>query len=344
MIPVGASMSDSPHSAFRVPRSALDRRGFLRLGLAAGAGALLRGAPAGAGADRARVAVATGGKLFADDRTLRAESVRQLVDAAVGSVMGETNPAEAWKRLVRPDDVVGIKVNCLAGERLSTRIEVVRAIAAAVANAGVPGNHIIVWDRYRNDLVRAQYPASDRSRFLCMGNDDCRFEERLTMQGEIGSFFSRFATELCSVIINVPVFKDHDLAGVSLSLKSAFGAIHNPNKYHLGNLQQAIADVNRVACLRRKTAIHICDATFGCYHTGPTPKPQFIERLGTIFASRDPVALDTVAWQKIEELRKAHNLETLAGSKRDPRHIALAAEAHIGVNDPARIDVVKVEV
>jgi len=336
-------MSDVPHSAFRVPRSAVDRRGFLKLGLAAGAGALLRGAPAGAGADRSRVAVATGAKLFADDHTLRAESVRQVVDAAVASAMGETNPAEAWKRLVRPNDKVGIKVSCLAGERLSTRIEVVQAIAAAVADAGVPGNRIIVWDRYRNDLVRARYPASDSSRFLCLGNDFCDYEEQLTMQGEIGSRVSRFATELCSVIINVPVFKDHDLAGVSLSLKSAFGAIHNPNKYHFANLQQAIADVNRVACLRRKTVIHICDATFGCYNGGPTPAPRWIERLGTVYASRDPVALDAVAWQKIEELRKAHNLETLVGTKRDPRHIALAAQAAIGTNDPAKIDVAKVE-
>jgi hypothetical protein len=201
-----------------------------------------------------------------------------------------------------------------------------------------------VWDRKLSDLTRAGYPAEGCDDFKCVGNDDrvLGYQPPLVEIGEIGSFFPRLVTDTCSVIINVPVLKDHDLAGVSVCLKSFFGAIHNPNKYHLGNLQQAIVDVNRQDDIRRKTVLHICDATFGCYNGGPTPAPKWIERVGMVYASRDPVALDQTAWQKIEELRKAKGLEPLLGSKREPKHIALAAEAKLGTNDPARIELLKV--
>jgi len=322
----------------------LGRRELLKAGLAAGAGALLPAARSLAAADKTRVVAASSPKVFRDERTLDQAAVQELVDKAVASLLGEKDATAAWKRLAKPSDTVGIKVNCLAGTKLSTRIEVVRAIADGLRRAGVPAKQILVWDRKKGDLARAKYPLDDRREFRCVGNDQVGFHDRLILKGEIGSLFSKLVTHHCSVIINVPVFKDHDLAGVSVALKSFFGAIHNPNKYHFGNLHQAICDVNRVRQICGKTVVHLCDATFGCAHAGPTPAPRWLERLGTIYASRDPVALDQCAWQKIEALRKARGLPPLVGSKREPRHIALAAKHFVGTNDPERIDLTTVEV
>jgi uncharacterized protein (DUF362 family) len=318
-----------------------NRRDFLTTSLAAGA-ALATGLPVRAAEGKARVVVAKSDKVFADERRLDPAATQELVDRAVAALLGETDATAAWKALVKPDDTVGIKVNCLAGDRLSTRIEVVRAIADGVRRAGVPARRLFVWDRKRGDLARAAYPLDDTSAFRCVGNDDAGFDEDVVTQGVIGSLFSTLVTRRCTAIINVPVFKDHDLAGISVALKSFFGAINNPNKYHFDELQQAIVDVNRARPLRGKTVLHLCDATFGCAHTGPTPRPQWIERMGTVYAARDPVALDHVAWQKIEALRKARGQPSLVGSKREPAHVALAAKAGLGTNDPARIEVVEV--
>ncbi|MFP4055304.1 MAG: DUF362 domain-containing protein [Candidatus Brocadiia bacterium] len=341
-------MTPRPHAQRLTPgpASALGRRAFLKAGLAAGAGALT-GCEAGAErAAKSRVVEAHSEKVFADGGGLDFRATRHLVDAAVARLVGETRATEAWKRLVGPDDVVGIKVNCLAGRRLSTRIEVVRAVADGVRRAGVKPERIVVWDRKLNDLVRAAYPVRDHSDFVCIGNDHRKYGYggRLVLEGEIGSLFSRLVTRYCSVIINVPVFKDHDLAGVTLGLKSAFGAIHNPNKYHFANLHQAIVDVNKVAALRKKTVLHLCDATFGCYHGGPTPSPRYIERLGTVYAARDPVALDFCAWQRIEALRKAKGQPPLAEAERKPDHIAIGARESLGTDEPTHMELVKLEV
>lgn len=334
----------NPKSGIWNLQSGMDRRSFLRAGIVAATALGTR--PARGQQAKSRVVAASSSKLFAEGNALREPVVQELVNGAICALAGEKDPTEAWRQFVKPGDVVGIKVNCLAGARLSTRIEVVRAIARSLHRLGVRPNRIFVWDRKRDDLVRARYPLEDASAFTFVGNDDrtLGFGPPIIMMGEIGSFFSRLVTDACSVLINVPVLKDHDLAGVSLSLKSAFGAIHNPNKYHFGNLQQAIVDVNRVPDLRRKTVLHLCDATFGCYHGGPTPAPKWVERLGTVYASRDPVALDFSLWQRMEELRKAAGLPSLVGSKREPKHIALAAEHRLGTNDPDRIEILKLEV
>jgi len=342
----------------------LGRREFLKTGLAAGtllAGGgtgilpvLAAGGPALSGAEgtpappeKTRVVAASSPNVFGEGRELKQDAVQKLVDAAVCALTGEKEAAAAWRYFVKPNSIVGIKASCLAGERLSTRIEVVRAISRGLQAAEVRSHRIYVWDRKLADLTRAGYPAEGRDDFKVVGNDDriLGFGPPLIEVGEIGSFFSKLVTDACSVIINVPVLKDHDLAGVSVCLKSFFGAIHNPNKYHIPDtlLQQAIADVNRQDDIRRKTVLHICDATFGCCHAGPTPAPKWIDRIGTIYASRDPVALDHTAFQKIEELRKAKGLAPLLGSKREPRHIPLAADANLGTIDPARIELVKVE-
>ncbi|MFC1805763.1 DUF362 domain-containing protein [Planctomycetota bacterium] len=320
------------------------RRAFVRMGLAAGAGALLQPGSGRAAGDKTRVVAASSKKVFKDERTLDQRVVQELVDGAVARLMGESDATAAWKRVAKPSDVVGIKVNCLAGTKLSTRIEVVRAIADGLRRAGVPAKSILVWDRKTGDLERAKYPLDDRSQFRCVGCDTAGFHGQLILKGEIGSLFTKLVTHHCSVIINVPVFKDHDLAGVSVALKSFFGAIHNPNKYHFANLHQAIVDVNRVRYIAAKTVLHICDATFGCAHGGPTPAPKWLERMGTVYATRDPVALDRTAWDKVEALRKARGLASLVGSKREPKHIALAAERLLGTNDPSKIELVKLGV
>ena len=38
-----------------------------------------------------------------------------------------------------------------------------------------------------------------------------------------------------TAVINVPQVKDHGICGMTLAMKNFFGAIHNPNKYHIGN-------------------------------------------------------------------------------------------------------------
>ena len=138
------------------------------------------------------------------------------------------------------------------------------------------------------------------------------------------------------MLINIPVLKDHDGAGVSIALKNMYGVIHNPNKYHPNGCDPYIADVNMLPEIRAKLRLHICDATTACLR-GPGFKPEFTWQQNALIMSQDPVALDQTGWQIIERKRAEKGLKTLTAEGRAPRYIATAADAEhrLGINDLA---------
>ena len=74
--------------------------------------------------------------------TLRSEEVsparcRQAVANALVAATGAGSAERSLASLFRPSDVVGLKVNCLAGRRLSPRVELVEALVELLAAAGV---------------------------------------------------------------------------------------------------------------------------------------------------------------------------------------------------------------
>ena len=73
-----------------------------------------RSAPA-----RPLVAVARRQGMRLPGDALDAEKLREALGAVVARAAGEATPVEAMRRLFKPSDVVGIKVNCIAGRGLS---------------------------------------------------------------------------------------------------------------------------------------------------------------------------------------------------------------------------------
>ncbi|MCK4965433.1 DUF362 domain-containing protein, partial [bacterium] len=262
-------------------------------------------------------------KAFTYDRRI----ISSLLDKTMKNLYGTDNALDAWEMVANPSDVVGLKVNCLSGRRMSTSLELTDVIIKNLKKAGVKKKNIIIWDRMNIDLERAGYEIKTRgSGVKCFGNDAAGFESDLSIYGEIGSLLSRTLTEYCSVIIDVPVLKDHGIVGVTISLKNFFGAIHNPNKYHekLGN--PYIADLWLAPVIRQKTKLIICDALTAQYEGGPPYKPQWVWEFNGILSGRDPVALDYVGWDIIERKRKEMGLKSLKDSNREPVYIRTAGD------------------
>jgi hypothetical protein len=58
-------------------------------------------------------------------------------------------------------------------------------------------------------------------------------------------------------------------------------------------------------------------------------------------ASVDPVALDRVAFDRIEAARRERKLPSLVGSTREPRWIRTAREKGLGTDDPDRFRLIE---
>ena len=74
-----------------------------------------------------------------------AEVVQRMLDDAVRALLGENDAVKAWKTLIRPEDVVGIKTN--AWRYIPTTAEVEQALKRRVMDAGVAEDRIGIDDR-----------------------------------------------------------------------------------------------------------------------------------------------------------------------------------------------------
>jgi len=277
--------------------------------------------------------------------TVRRASVDQvlpLLDRGIEALFGG-RAEDVWGELIKPDDVVGIKVNGLAGRGMSTRPVLVDALIRRLEGAGVPHRQIVIWDRLCADLKRAGFTLNTGGNDVrCYGNDVGGYGRELTLFRSIASLVARTLTQTCSVIINVPVLKDHGICGVTLAMKNFFGAIHNPNKYHIDVGDPYIADLNALPVIRQKTVLTVGDAISAQYEGGPPFMPHWTWDYGGLLLATDPVAMDAVGWGILEEKRTERGLPSLRETKRVPTYIATAAGLDLGTDDIRQIEVKRV--
>ena len=103
------------------------------------------------------VVEAIGKEIWKDDQ-LDEDAVSELFDQAMMKLTGRASAKEAWRDIVLPDDIVGIKINPLGGPELSTHSIIVDKIIEGLYSAGVLHKHVIIWDRFEEHLLNAGYP------------------------------------------------------------------------------------------------------------------------------------------------------------------------------------------
>jgi hypothetical protein len=124
---------------------ALDRRGFLQVGSAAAAAGLLGVGRAEAADAKARVVLVRRREVLGADGRVSGPVIHEMLNEAVAALLGEKDAGAAWRRLVKPSDVVGVKSNVWG--RLPSPPELEQAICDELARAGVRPENVAVDDR-----------------------------------------------------------------------------------------------------------------------------------------------------------------------------------------------------
>ncbi|MDI6783064.1 MAG: DUF362 domain-containing protein [bacterium] len=278
----------------------------------------------------------------AEDGTVNRSVLAQMVNQGMVHLTGKKSSGDAWKMYFKPTDVVGIKVNCIAGKNMSTRPELVDEIISGLKSAGVKEDNIIIWERTTHELKGVGYIINkDAAGVKCYGTDG-NYDEKPTQQGSVNGKLSRILSEKITTLINVPILKDHGAAGVTIAMKNHYGSIHNPGEYHRTNCDPYCADLNAIPEIKNKTRLIICDAIRALANGGPGDRPKYRFNYQGILFSTDPVAIDYQGWQIIEAQRKEFGLPTLTEQGRPPKYIETAAKLGLGTNDPSKMQVIQV--
>jgi uncharacterized protein (DUF362 family) len=328
------------------------RRDFLKtcvvgaVALSASDLAIAKKAVPTAAMDKSKVVIARDEMLNGAGTSPDSARVGKLLDRAMQSFFGARDPVTPWKKSVHPGEVVGLKVNTIAGPGLSTNRVLIEAICERLKQAGVEPGNIVVWDRWNRELERTGYDVSNdsnRERFLGTDSKEFGYEEEPASFGSVTTHLSKLLTRACDCMINVPLLKDHEIAGVTGAMKNMYGVVDKPFLLHGNNGSPYIADLYAIPAIKDKCRFAICDAFTGAYNGGPMFSPQFTWKYNGLIVARDPVAMDYTLWQTIERKRTEMGLKSLEEVGRPPKHIAIAADAQhrLGTNDPKRIALIE---
>jgi len=321
-----------------------------------GAGLVAGQSGAGAGkSERSIVAVVNHGQATDDDGAGRPEVVGSMVDRTMLAFTGKETVEEAWAGLVSADDVVGIKVNVRGGPRMSTQPCVVASIVAGLQAVGVKEQNILIWDAWNRELPPAGYAINESDQGIrCygsdrgvhttgtrLGRDELRkkvgehYSDRPVKVADREVFFTRIIEEEITALINVPLIKDHRIAGLTCSMKNHYGSILNPSDLHGNACDPYLAALNATPPIRDKTRLILVDGLRGLYNGGPRDKPQWRFRPNCIVAGTDPVAIDSYALEVLERERKEKGMPPLGPRV---RYLATAAEMGVGQINPEQIE------
>jgi hypothetical protein len=292
--------------------------------------------------------------------------VQTMVNRGIISLTGKMTPAEAWRSLVSTQDVVGIKVFSAAGSISGTRPAVVAAVIRGLLDAGVPPEHIIIWDKHEGDLraagffklaaqfgVRAAGAVESGYDEKTFYNPDTAIIGHLVWgdlefgkKGEgVGrrSFVSKLVSRQITRIISIAPLLNANDAGVCGHLYGlALGSVDNTLRFEgdPDRLAIAVPEIYALPALGDRVVLNITDALIGQYAGGDKGLLQYSEVPNQLWFSRDPVALDTLALKELNRIRRAldapafrPNLELYSN----------AALLQLGVNDPAKIHVEKIK-
>jgi len=325
-----------------------NRRDFLKT---AATGAVLLGSAGKLGlaatldkAAKSKVVVARDPQLHAGGQ-LDEKRVQALLDRAIASYTGHDKPVDSWKHIVPVGKVIGLKVNGLGGKGISTHLALVLAVCERLQQAGVKPGEIIVWDRNERDIQACGLTINtDPSRIRVFGSDVSGYEDAQDSFGTAKIKLSKILTRECAMVINLPILKDHSMAGVTFSMKNMYGVVDRPRDLHADGCNPAVADLNCIPTIRQKVRFTIGDAMASVYDGGPGFHPERLWQPNALIVGEDRVAVDYTAWQMIERKRAEVGMPTLEAANRPPRYIATAADAthNLGTNDPGRIHLLEV--
>ena len=131
------------------------------------------------------------------------------------------------------------------------------------------------------------------------------------------SYVAKVVTQYANKIINLPVLKHHQSAGVTIALKNmSHECVNNVNRSHLTPTLNAcgvfIPSVVSLPVFREKFVLQIVDAVRASYHGGPGARPEFIWEPRTMYFGTDPVALDKTGWKAIDRKRQEVGMASIA--------------------------------
>ena len=285
-------------------KTKLSRRDFFTVSTGAAAAGLL---PGGVGAEdgdqhsKSRVVLIRNSKVVTGDGQADPQILHQMLNDGVADLLGEEGPSAAWKKLISPSDVVGIKSNVWS--YLPTPPALEDAIRAEVERVGVRPTDIAVDDRgvLKNPVFK-------------------RATAIINTRPLRTHHWSGLGTSIKNLIMFVP--RPQDYHGDACS---PLGSI-----WHLPELEGKV---------RLNVLVMLTPQFHGV--GAHSFSREFVWSYGGLILGVDPVAVDATGARIIEAKRKLYFGEDRPISPPPHHIQVAGTQYGLGVSDPKQIDLVR---
>jgi hypothetical protein len=252
----------------------------------------------------------------------------EMIDAAVTSATKQPSPKEAWSAILKQDDIIGLKFNQAAARELNISAQMADIVIKSLVDAGFKADNIV--------LIEA--PAGLASQYQTQ-------PARIGWQDKETDFRSgsdRLAKYLdqVSAVINIPFLKTHRIARMTCTLKNiSHAVVMNPARFHDNHCSPYIADIFSLPQVRDKIKLHLVNCLKVIHVGGPSGAGIQIQDAGVVLAGTDPVAIDTVGLDLLNQARKQSNLPPIAQQSEELPYISAAVARQLGCPHFNQIDI-----
>lgn len=258
--------------------------------------------------------------------------IAQMLDTGLTTLTGLSDPLTVLGLLFGPDEQILLKVNCISYGGPS-QPEVTYALAQRLQEAGIPAENLLIFDRTDHELEAAGYTLNEGG-----GGVQCHGSRGEGPEISLSQANIRLYQEIeaCDALINLPIPKQHGMAGISVSMKNHYGSVNSPGRLHGNRCDPAIAELNNQPAIRDKTRLIVGTAL----QVSPCDWNQ-PETENALLFSFDSVALDTVGRDILVRHRQQLGLSAdhlIAGAPQ----LETAQSLQLGTTDPARIELLEV--
>ena len=304
----------------------------------------------------------TSAKRWKIDKT----AVSEMITEGLLQLTKKPDINTAWLSLLGPKDTIGIKVNSFPGRIGGTRLEVVDSVVKGLLDAEIPSTSIVIWDTSLKDLHKAGFDElAKRHKIRISGSKDAGWDKSVVYESPIvgtliagdeefksgeektsrKSYLSRLISQELTRIISIQPLMNHNKVGVSGHLVGLTrGSVDNNRRFGISNAILvesvpniiALEDKEQKRHIGDKIVLCITDALYFQYLGQSKALLHYTEPLGQLRFSTDPVALDILSIEELEQQRQRLKIEF-----QPPRSILYknASWLQIGESDPSKFKI-----
>ncbi|HEY3398074.1 MAG TPA: hypothetical protein VGM19_10510 [Armatimonadota bacterium] len=273
--------------------------------------------------------------------------VAEMVRGGLLALTGCPTVAEAWRTMVLPTDVVGLKVDCDPAGAI-THKDLALAVARSLEEAGVPADHIIIWDRSAAQMEKAGWTLADQEGKLRVvaaetgGYDD---QSAVTLPGSgdapVTFRFPKLLTQRLTRLVALPALNCGAPLGLGMAVRSlTTGVVDNAAAVSAASSLALIPALFAQPGLQKRLTLTLADVLAPRYEDPagqPAPWPA-----NSLLLARNAISADAIALALVDEKRQATGLCALAQTDAPPTYLTELGKRRLGVNDLSQIALCKV--